>query len=183
MTHGRAHCIRYGGRSPVRGFTLIEMIVALAIIGIGASIFVRLYTASADLGRAAQNQSIAIRLAEQQIAAITHHPEQFQWNRPDTLGDTPFPISLGPDDPKSGNPFGEPSALPADLPAREREKNLYERFRWRAHGRLPFPNAPYYEVTVIVQWKEAARPKMLALTTSVPRTQADTATLVAEAKS
>lgn len=162
-------------RGAARGFSLIELITALAVIGVAASVFVRLYASSADLARASQNQRVALSLAEEQLTLLTRHPEQYLWKVPADRGEAPFPVMLTAEDPKAGNPFGVPVALPADPAANARERTVYERYRWQAMGRLPSPNSVYYEITVVIRWEEAARPKMLALTSAVPRLAVDAA--------
>lgn len=158
------------GRHGARGFTLLEVIVALAIIGFATQIFISLFNSSVELGVTARNRAIAARIAEDQLNAITRAPADFTWALPeDGPGDALFPVRLGPDDPPAGNAPDLPAAMPPAEDAFRREEATLRKFRWQAFARLPNPNAAHYEVTVAVRWKEAARDQVVALTSAVPR--------------
>lgn len=169
------HCRRHAMPSGIRaaGFTLIEMLVALAVIGVAVSVFVSLYGKSRELGRRSVNRAIATELAQAQLAAIVDSPEQFLWEFPEEPGRR-FPIRSAADDPPAGNPFAPPVIPPVEPDAKRRVAQRYTQFRWSAQGRLPAPGANHYEVSVVVHWEEAQRPQTLALTSAVPRLQLDT---------
>lgn len=161
-----------------RGFSLIEVIVALAVISIAVSVYARMLMTSVDLAKVSRNQYVAARLADGQLGAILLNPGQFQWDLPDEPTADLFPVRLGDDDPKAGNTFIGPGSTVADVWARRRQEDVYAQFRWKAQARLPetetgAPEAAYYEVTVFVQWEESGRPRQLALTSAVARNRVE----------
>ncbi len=161
--------VRHDARQ--RGFTLIELIVALAIISIAGTVFVSMYLSSMEMGRTARNRTIAARLADDQLNTLLRHPEQFQWNVPAEPNVDPFPVTL-PDGQSSGKTaVGQPSVMPLNQNAFRREEALYDNFHWTAQGRFPNLNSAFCEVTVVVHWMESGRPRMLALTSAIPRFQ------------
>lgn len=154
-----------GRRSP--GFSLVELVVALAVMSVAVAIFVKLFGGTLDLARQGRNHDIAASIAESQLNTLVHHPNRFRWEREDDTLEKPFPIRLAEDDPRAGNPFQPPEALPAEIGLDERMRALYDNFRWKAFGRVP-PGQPYAEVSVVVSWEESGRERRLALTSAVP---------------
>lgn len=164
------HRRRRGNVGASSAFTLIELIVALAVVSVAATVFISLFTSSISLAQSTRNRTLAASLAEAQLHDLLHYPGRFVWDFPSGAGlMDPFLIRLSEDEPKAGNAFDAPAILPADPSAVERESALPGRFRWQAMGRLPSLNAAFYEVTVVVQWEEAARPQLLTLTSSIPK--------------
>lgn len=151
------------------GFTLLEVLVALAVMGIAIQVFVSLFNHSVDIGATARYRSLAAHIAEDQLNAITRAPEQFRWEVPAMNADVLFPVRLAEDDPPAGNPVPLPLAMPPEESAYRREEQTLGRFRWQAFARLPSANAAYYEVTVAVRWKDAARDQVVTMTAAVPR--------------
>lgn len=152
----------------VGGFTLIELLVALSVISVAVSVFVAMYIASLDLASTAHHRLIALNLAEEQLAAITSSPDHFVWKLPeDGAEETRFAVELTGEDPKAGNEGGLPAAMPAEPSAFRRQDAEHEGFRWRAEAMLR-PGGGYYEVTVVVNWEDQARPQFLAITSAVP---------------
>ncbi len=115
---------------------------------------------------------MAAQLAKEQLALLTRHPERFQWQIPAQSDTNPFPIVQTGTEAKTANPIQAPAAMPLNEAAFQRESAVYEQFHWTAQGRFPDVNAAYCEVTVVMQWVEAGRPQMLALTSALPRFQA-----------
>jgi len=155
------------------GFTLLEMLIALAVMGVGVTVFIQLYSSSLTLARTSVNHRIAVEVANEQLALMQQRPEQYLWNISVPGADERFPVTLGPDDPKAGNPAEGPAALPAEERARNRDAVRYAQFRWKAFGELRH-NASYYDLTVVVRWMEEGREKMLAMTSAVARDKVDT---------
>ena len=153
-----------------RGFTLVEILVALAVVGIGATIFISVFSSALDLARSSRSKTAAAAIAEEQLEAIVRHPGQY---RCALNGATPgdhlpvVPRGAEGDKPRRAAP---PSVMPADAAASRRETNFYERFRWQAYAKVPAAQSPFVEVTVAVRWKEAGRDKTLALTSTAHRT-------------
>lgn len=151
------------GRS---GFTLLEVLVALAVIGIAVSVFTSLYVSSLDLSYTASDERLASEIASARLAEIVASPGAFRWL---TTGeeDMRFPIQLTGEDPAAGNPVALPAALPAEPASYRRQEALFDRFRWEAFGKL-VPGGAYYEVTVVVRYTRDAREQLLAMTSAVP---------------
>jgi prepilin-type N-terminal cleavage/methylation domain-containing protein len=162
---------RFSGGSGRRssGFTLAEMLVAIAVISVAATVFMSLFFSSMGLAATARDRTIATALAQEELGAILRQPEQYQWQVPAAPSLDLFPIKTSADEPTAGNPVDWPKQLLAIPQADTRQKDLYAKFRWQAYGRLASTNAAYCEVTVVLRWAEKGRPQMLALTSSVPR--------------
>ncbi len=153
-------------RRGTRGFTLLEMLAALAVIGIAVSVFTALYVASLDLSYTASDESVAANIASERLAGIIAAPASYRWL---TQGseDIRFAIQLTGEDPPAGNPVELPGAMPADPSAFRRQDVLFSRFRWEAFGKL-VPGGAYYEVTVIVHYERDGRKQMMAVTSALP---------------
>ena len=146
------------------GFTLMEVVVAVAVLGVAISIFVSLYSGSLGLAQAGKNRSIAATLAEGQLNTILNNPQDFLWETNETDGT--LAIRLGEDDPAAGNNFDTPSTLPLERRARDRQVNEYDDFRWTAFSNRP-SDANYVEVTIVIHWTESGREDVLALSSAL----------------
>ena len=153
-----------------RGFTLVEILVALAVVGMGATIFISVFSSALDLARSSRSKTAAASIAEEQLDAIVRHPGQYRCALNGAKAGDQLPIV--PRGTEGDKPRGvaPPSVMPADAVASRREMNFYERFRWQAYAKAPAAESPFVEVTVAVRWKEAGRDQTLALTTSAHRT-------------
>ncbi len=182
MRHTPSEQSRFG----TRGFTLLELIVALAVLSVAVTVFVQLFNASLGLGRSAQDHSVAGELARGQLEAIIRAPEQFLWQVPASPGEAAFPILASAEDPPAGNSFDAPAVLPPAVQppvtaSKEPAQGLYERFRWRAFGRFAGTNPAYCEVTVVVIWEARGRRQMFSLTSAAPVSMAELAAPQGEA--
>lgn len=158
-------------RAGVPGFTLIELLVALAVVGVAASVFIALFNASTDMARTSRNRAIATQLGEAQLEALVQRPADFLWDYAAKDSAGRIPIRLTAEDPKAGNPFPTPAAMPAEPSAFERESNAFSAFRWRAFAEQGSDTA-IYAVTVVVRWREAQREQSLAFTTALAASSA-----------
>ena len=61
------------------GFTLLELLTALAVLGVAATIFLRLFSSSYSLADTSRSHEVALNLAEEYLAAIQSNPERFAW--------------------------------------------------------------------------------------------------------
>lgn len=166
---------RWRTPSGMRGFTLIEMLVALAVVGVATGVMASLFTSSMNLGDKARHERIAAEIAEVQLREICLNPRFFDWNQAGAAGLELFNITPASGADAAGHPAGAPRTAPPDRAAAVRAAGLYERFRWEAYGRLPRENAPYFEVTVVVRWQAAGRPRLVALTGAVERRRVEDA--------
>lgn len=156
------------------GFTLFEMLVALAVLGVATGAIAALFGASMTIAANNRDVRIATSVADECLHALIGHPERYRWT-PDAqhLFDL-FPVVPG--SLTEGNAdVTPPSAMPVEPAAAERTQNEYKRFRWEAYGRLPAENAGYYEVTVVVRWTNGGRSKLVALTSTVARSRVEKA--------
>ncbi|NIA12611.1 MAG: prepilin-type N-terminal cleavage/methylation domain-containing protein [Nitrospiraceae bacterium] len=151
------------------GFTLIEILVAVAVLGIGATIFISLFSASQDLAETSRSRTVATYLAEQQLDALQRDPGQYEWPsaaiEPGTMAEI-LPFGADPAVPRG---FTLPSVMPVDSRAYAREANFMKRFSWQAYARTPDAEAAHIELTVVVRWQEGGRDQLLALTASAHR--------------
>jgi len=151
------------------GFTLIEILVAVAVLGIGATIFIKLFSSSQDLAETSRSRTIATSLAERQLDALQRDPGQYEWPSQALETGTMAEILPFGGDPDATRGFAPPSTMPVNAAANARETNFMERFSWQAYARTPDAEAAYIELTVVVRWQENGRDKSLAITTSAHR--------------
>ncbi len=160
------------GSVRLRGFSLIELITALAVVGVASTIFVSLLNQGMGLGRSARNRTIAVHLAEAQLGALQQHPERFLW--PAALpGQDRFPVTSMEPNLQGYTPVAPPSVFPTDQRSRARETAIYEDFSWQAYGRFATDDAPYCELSVEIHWTESGRDRAFVLTSAMPRSASE----------
>ena len=86
------------------GFTLIELITALTVLAVALAGLVAMFGISLETAREARMKTLAAEMAATQLAEIQATPESFLWKYDQANTATLFPIVLGNDDPKAGNP-------------------------------------------------------------------------------
>ncbi len=155
-------------RQLLRGFTLIELIMALTVIAVALAGLIAMYGISLEIANESRQKTLAAEVASSQLSVILAAPDTFIWNYNASNEMSLFPIVLGDDDPKAGNVAVPPDVKLINRTIHARNELLYRRFRWKAWGRLPSPDAQAYEVTVNVQWQTQGKNRSLALTSSVP---------------
>lgn len=155
-------------RSSRAGFTLIELIVALFVIGVATTIFMHLYATSMDLGKLSRNRTVAVGIAEEQLGLIMRNPAKFVWEKDKADGAGFFRVRATADDPRSGMKAELPKATLPDEGAFSRETNVFDQFRWKAIAK-PGQRDLYYEVTVDVHWEQAGKQQSITLSGAVPR--------------
>lgn len=163
------HRDRPGQRRRTRreGFTLVEVLVALAVLSAATWIILSLFTNSLKLERNARSTRVAAELARDRLADILARPTAYAWPAEDAIaGETPAPLTLK--EPSQAGVFALPAVLPASPLAQSAEKVFYERFSWEAIVKRPAEGGGFYEVLVVVRWEEAKRPKQVVLTGSIP---------------
>ena len=159
------------------GFTLVELIVALTVLAAALTSLIAMYGISLNLADKSRQESLAADMAASQLATILSVPDMFLWKCGISDASRLFPIRLGEDDPKAGNPIDPPGVILPHRIIHARNEQLYRKFRWKAWGRLPTPDSQFYEITVAVYWKEHGKNSTLALTSSLARHRVPQTTL------
>ncbi len=143
------------------GFTLAEVLAALAVMGVATFLFLRLFSTSLDITVASRSLKVATEIAENHLLELTQYPKM----------DDPSQLAAGALVPLTAlSECPPPAVLPLDASAREREKNFYSKFSWEGYVRLPDEQAAYVEVIVAVRWFARGRDQVLTLTSCLPRT-------------
>ena len=154
------------------GFTLLEILVALVIMGVASSIFLTLYSASSAVAQSNRSMQAAANLAGEYLTAIIANPNQYRW--PD-FDKKPYgalyPVLRVGDEGLPSKQADPPRVRPTNEQASEREKNFYAGFSWEAFTVLPAEDADYVEVLVNVWWQERGRDRVFSLTSCLPRHQ------------
>ncbi|MDQ1257057.1 MAG: Prepilin-type N-terminal cleavage/methylation protein [Candidatus Hydrogenedentes bacterium] len=149
------------------GFTLIEVVAALAVLSVATIIFLSMFVSSMELAQANRNRKAAADLAQDRLNDLRINAHRYTWPSFDGANADPLPVALD-----AAQAEGErkiPATMPVDQISNRREKFFYEAFSWEALARLPKPDAAYIEATVLVRWYERGRSQVLALTTCLPR--------------
>jgi len=154
------------------GFTLIEMLVALSVVGVATTIFMTMYMRSMDLGKLSRNREVALSLAESQLGLLVLNPKSYVWDTGAPNADGLFRIRVNEGDPRVGLPAEPPAVMPFDKAARAHQQAVYDQFRWRAFGKLG-PQGLFYEVFVDVYWQQQGRQRHITLTGAVGRGQVE----------
>jgi len=150
------------------GFTLIELIVSLFVIGIATTIYMHFYAQSMELGRLSRDRQIAITIADEQLALLMRNPDRFVWDKDNPDASGLFRIRATADDPRAGVLATLPtSTLPMEEAFR-RETNNFGQFRWKIFGKLG-ERGLIYEVTVDVSWEQSGKKQHTTLTGAVSR--------------
>ena len=156
--------------SSENGFTLLELLAALVLIGVASSIFFSLFTASATLALTNRSQGAGARLAGEYLTEILSSPESFNW--PD-FESQPYGSLLPLGRPGQGDESfvsaEPPSVQPTDPRADQRETAMYSGYSLEAFASVPNEDASYVEVVVNVWWNEVGREQLYSATSCVPR--------------
>jgi len=160
-----------GGRQRAqRGFTLIEILAALSIVGVGTIIFMSFFMSSLALAQSNRTLRVAGDLAENQLTAVVNDPGGYAWPEAAALATGALAAVTPVADAGAAHPHPViPAVLPPDSQSRRREEDFASRFSWEVYARLPRPEATYLEVTVVVRWDDRGREQVLALTSCAPR--------------
>jgi len=157
-----------------RGFTLIELIVALAVVSIAITALVQMFTLSLNLAQTSQNALLASNLANEKLNYLKNCPEKFIWKISEANDkEGVFPILTSEDEAKAGNVADIPIIAPPDWASFRNYKNISQKFRWKAFGKLLPEDNSYYEIVVTVIYKEFGRTKYYTINSIIPRSQID----------
>ncbi len=158
------------------GFTLLELLTALAVLGVASTVFLRLFSISTSLAATSLSHEVAVNLAEEYLTAIQSNPERFTWpDLEDAASGKVQPIQ-----PKENGEIKEsftspPAAMPTVRRAYNRDRSFYNDFSWAAFAVLPEDNAQYVEVIVEISWTDEGSLRRFSLASVVPRSLAERA--------
>ena len=164
-----------GARGGRNGFTLIEILTALAIVSIASSLFISMFASSVALAKMSRCRRIAVHVAEAQLSDLLLDAGRYDWPRIDELEvDEWVPV-------RPALPVGRQAAGPgtpvllsylpqcADARSDRRDKALYKRFSCETFACIPRKGALYFEVIAVVRWTHAGNEHVYVLTSCVPR--------------
>lgn len=156
------------------GFTLLELLTAIVVLGVASTVFIRLYTSSQSLAKAGRTHEIAAQLAEEYLALIQTRPDLFVWpNYADKPVGTRLPVTPRENGPVEATIVHVPDTMPIQRRAYNRERALYDDFTWEASARLPAADAQYVELSIEMSWTLDGRLRRFTLTSAVPRSTAE----------
>ena len=151
------------------GFTLVELITALAVMSVALAISVSLFGNNIQLSTELRNNRVAAEIAETQLSLLYSHPSQYHWAFDNPGEDGLFLITPLSDSQLVQSGILLPDTVLATKRAQEKSSVLHRSFRWMAWGRVPSETSDYIEITLSVHWRLSGRPKMLALTSRMPK--------------
>lgn len=151
------------------GFTILEVLVALFVIGSATTVFIGLYTSSLALARSSTHYAVASQLAEEFLAEMRSNPSQFVWpNYSDKpIGELHDVVLV-----KDESPIrlvDLPTAMPNLKSEYDRENRLYRNFAWTAFSRIHGETANFVEVLIVVTWEHEGKLHRFYLTSALPR--------------
>lgn len=158
---GHRQRYRYSLVQSRKGFSLAEVVGALAILSVATYIIISMFGASRGIARDSRDATIAMDLAKAKLVELQRSPGLFEWPVL-AAGDFTEITPIG--EKEAPFYFGPPPTLPTNEAAGQRAIANYEGFSWRAYARLPEDGAPYAEVVVFVDWSERGRSRSFSLT-------------------
>jgi prepilin-type N-terminal cleavage/methylation domain-containing protein len=154
-----------GGGSRATGFTLIEILVALAVLSVATTVILSLFSSSVSLGQRDRSQRAAYSLAEQHLSNVAINSTAYEWPDAETLSSGELiEIPASTDDRVTSD---LPTTLPTFPAANSREQNFHARFTSNLYVRAAGV-AGVCEVTAVVRWKQDGRDQSISLTTTIP---------------
>lgn len=150
------------GRAWSVGFTLMEIIVSLAVLAVATTIGVSMFTRSYSLGKELRERRAAQSIAREILSDMQRDPAAYTWP---AANETLQAVVK-----KEGDAEALPPSVTATLPSVDQHiRELYRKLKWRAYARLPKPESKTCELTVVVHWIHSGQTKSFTLTTLAPR--------------
>jgi len=155
-----------------KGFTLIEIIVALAVVSVAITGLVQMFSLSLNLSQTSQNVILASSIAHDKLNYVLSCPDKFVLKIHGNLkpGEV-FSILTSIDEPKAGNTIETPMIAPPDWASFRKYKNVSQKFHWKAFGKIPDNNPDCYEIIVAVIYNERGKTKYYMENSVIPRFQ------------
>lgn len=158
------------GRAENSGFTLIEVLTALAVMGVAISIFFGLFAASLSLGKSSRAERVAAQLAEEYLTDVQANPGRYRWpDYADGQSGELLRVTLAGIEDAPVHQADPPTVMPTYRRAHDRERSFYHDFTWEAFARLPSEGANYVDLILVIRWLHEGHERLFALTTCMPR--------------
>lgn len=167
--------LRWRGNRARRGFTLLELLTSLMVMGVASTILLKMFLSSASLAKTSATHEIAADLAQEYSTLLQARPELFTWPNFAEVKPGESAEIKAKDVNAVPNSAEPPAALPLLRRAHDRDIGAYRDYTWKANGRLPAPDAQYVAVTVEVQWEMEGRIRQFDLETAIPRSAVEKA--------
>lgn len=156
-----------GGGRWASGFTLIEVLVALAVLSVAASVFISLFSNCVALGQRDRSRQVAYSIAQQRLTEIAVAPESYAWPASESLASGELMEVAAPAE-TTAISSQTPVALPTYPAADRRERSFHERFSSQLYARGLGDGSGMGEVTAVVRWQSEGRDQSVSLTTLMP---------------
>lgn len=158
------------------GFTLLEVLFALAIAGVAIGIFVNLFFVSHSQFLTNRHREAALSYAQQQLDEIKRDPGKFAWPAPSEIVEgARLPITLK--DSAAEQRFTVPAVLAnvkRDVDGRDLRR-LISDLRWKAYvSPSATPNTSHYDLVIEMRWTDTLGQQVETLTTIVPKSILET---------
>jgi len=149
------------------GFTLVEVVVALAVLSIATTVLISMLGRGVALGDHSRHRTAAANIGDSILAEIQARPNAYVWPSFEDLVSGEL-VEITPTGANPGT-AGHQVSSPPGAKAAGNQDAFFGGFSWLAHGRRVGEDANHLELTVSLYWTEAGRGQSLALTTAYPR--------------
>ena len=157
------------------GFTLIEVLVAVGVMGAAITFLLSMFSNSRSLASTNKTNEIAAKIAEEYMNELRVHPDDFIWPNYSDDSDAEGFYAVTMKNPLKHPMFSvlPPTAQPEIEQIFLRDKNLYEEYIWHAKTRLNDASDNYVEVMIQVNWNDGGLARHLCITSLLPRAVAE----------
>lgn len=151
------------GQSWSAGFTLMEIIVALAVIAVATTVGVSLFGYSYKASRDITDRRVAQQIAEAALDDLQRDPASYKWPA--------ATAELQPVERQDGSTnVAPPEVSVPDSLINKTIRNQYALYKTRAYVKLLDKASPNTcELTTVVSWTRAGRPHAITLTALAPK--------------
>ncbi|MCC6797053.1 MAG: type II secretion system protein [Candidatus Hydrogenedentes bacterium] len=150
------------GQSWSAGFTLMEIIVALAVIAVASSIAVTMFGGSYKAGREVVDRRVAQQIAESVLDDLQRNPASYKW--PAATAD----LQLVERQDGTTN-VASPAVTVPNPNLQKTIDTQYERYTVRSYVKLYDASPNTCELTTVVSWERAKRALAITLTALAPK--------------
>ena len=150
------------GQTWSAGFTLMEIIVALAVIAVAATIGVSMFGGSYSAGRDVTDRRVAQQIAEAVLDDLQRDPAAYKW--PAATNE----LQLVERQDGTTNVAPPKVSVPDSL-IQKTVRNQYALYTARSYVKLNDASPNTCELTTVVSWMRASRPHAITLTALAPK--------------